>query len=119
MQIKGVEGLTVGQVQDEVRQGAKFVVFSYAMSFLVVTLKRSSDVTFIRAGQSAFVASLPYTLLSMFLGWWGFPWGLIYTPMAIIENLGGGKDVTREVMAAFGAPAGGPPQQGLPPVQMR
>jgi hypothetical protein len=117
MQIKGIEGLTVGQVQDEVRQGAKFVVFSYAMSFLVITLKRSSDITFIRAGQSAFGASLPYTLLSFFLGWWGFPWGLIYTPMAIIENLSGGKDVTAEVMSAFGA--GGPPQQGLPPVQVQ
>jgi hypothetical protein len=120
MQIKGVEGLTVQQVQDEVRQGAKFVVFSYAMSFLVITLKRSSDITFIRAGQSAFGAGLPYTLLSFFLGWWGFPWGLIYTPMAIIENLSGGKDVTREVMTAFGGgDGGGPPQQGLPPVQVQ
>ena len=73
MAIKGVEGLNVGEVQDQVRQGAKFVVFGYCLSFLIITLKRSSDVTFIRAGDSAVVASLPYTLLSLVLGWWGFP----------------------------------------------
>lgn len=113
--IKGVEGLSVGEVQDQVRQGAKFVVFGYCMSFLVITLKRSSDVTFIRAGQSAFMVGLPYTLLSLFIGWWGFPWGLVYTPMVVIQNLSGGKDVTLEVMSAFG---GNAPPPGLPPVQV-
>jgi hypothetical protein len=110
MQIKGVEGLSVGEVQDQVRQGAKFVIFGYCMSFLIITLRRSSDVTFVRAGQSAFAAGLPYTLLSLFIGWWGFPWGLIYTPMVIIENLSGGKDVTNEIMAGLGgnAPPPGP-----------
>ena len=120
MQIKGIEGLTPLQVQAELRQGAKFVCFTYAMSFLIVSLKRSSDPTFIRPGQSAFGAGLPYTVLSFFLGWWGFPWGLIYTPMAIIENLGGGRDVTAEVVSMLGLEAGGgPPQQGLPPVQVK
>lgn len=114
--IKGVEGLSVGEVQDQVRQGAKFVLFGYCMSFLVITLKRSSDVTFVRAGQSPVVVGLPYTLLSLFLGWWGFPWGFIYTPMVLIQNLGGGKDVTAEVMSAFGVSAA---PQGLPPVQMK
>jgi hypothetical protein len=116
MSIKGVEGLTVGDVQDQVRQGAKFVVFGYCMSFLIITLRRSSDVMFIRAGDSAFVASLPYTLLSLFLGWWGFPWGLVYTPMVVIQNLAGGKDVTQEVMTMF---AGSAPPPGLPPVQVK
>ncbi|MDP3154651.1 MAG: hypothetical protein Q8N23_18375 [Archangium sp.] len=116
MTIKGVEGLTVGDVQEQVRQGAKFVVFGYCVSFLIMTLRRSSDVTFIRAGQSAFAAGLPYTLLSFFVGWWGFPWGLIYTPMVLIQNLGGGTDVTSQIMASFGA---GEPPQGLPPVQVR
>lgn len=114
--IKGVEGLSVGEVQDQVRQGAKFVVFGYCMSFLVITLRRSSDITFVRAGESPFVAGLPYTVLSLFLGWWGFPWGLVYTPMVLIQNLGGGNDVTAEVMNAFGVSAA---PQGLPPVQMK
>ena len=117
MEIKGIEGLTVGEVQDHLRRGGKFVVFSYCMSFLVVTLRRSSDVMFIKAGESAFVASLPYTLLSLVIGWWGFPWGLIYTPMAVITNLSGGKDVTGIIMNQL-APMQGHPQ-GLPEVQVK
>jgi len=29
------------------------------------------------------------TLYSLFLGWWGFPWGIIMTPVQIIKNIGG------------------------------
>jgi hypothetical protein len=42
---------------------------------------------------------LPYTLISLVLGWWGIPWGLIFTPAAIFTNLCGGKDVTQDVLA--------------------
>lgn len=118
MQIKGVENLTVGEVQNLVRSGGRFVVFAWCVSLLLVTFKRSSDIHFVKPGEGTFGASLPYTLLSLVLGWWGFPWGLIYTPMAIIQNLGGGKDVTAEVMNLLGAGAPGPGGGGLPPVQV-
>ena len=36
----------------------------------------------------------------MVLGWWGFPFGVIYTPMSIFTNLRGGKDMTAEIMAS-------------------
>lgn len=119
MDIKGLEGLTVADVQQEVSRGGKFVIFSYAMSFLVVTLKRSSAVHFIRAGGGTFGPSLPYTLLSFFIGWWGFPWGLIYTPMAIIQNLAGGTDVTAAVMEQLGGMPAPQLHQGPPPVQVK
>jgi hypothetical protein len=31
-----------------------------------------------------------YTLISALFGWWGFPWGFLYTPQAIYRNLCGG-----------------------------
>jgi hypothetical protein len=31
-----------------------------------------------------------YTLVSAVAGWWGIPWGFIYTPQAIYRNLHGG-----------------------------
>lgn len=105
MQIVGIEGLSTGEVQDELRKGARFVIFTYCISLLVVTFKRGTDIHFIRAGQGAVGKGMPYTLLSLFLGWWGFPFGLIYTPMCIIENLSGGKDVTAEVSGMFQLPA--------------
>lgn len=99
MKIVGVEGLSVHQLRDEVSRGGRFVVYGYCVSLLILTFKRSSDITFVRAGQSPVVAGLGWTFLSFFLGWWGFPWGFIYTPMVLIQNLGGGTDVTAQVMA--------------------
>jgi hypothetical protein len=56
---------------------------------------------------------MPYTLLSAVAGWWGFPFGLIFTPISIIQNLAGGKDVTGHFRAALsGPPAPGPPAPG-------
>lgn len=102
--ILGMDGLSTAQVQDELRRGGRFVVFEYCVSFFVTTLRRSSDVYFIRAGQGTFGLSLGYTLLSLFLGWWGIPWGFIYTPRCLATNLLGGKDVTEQVVPALLAP---------------
>ena len=103
--IQGMENMTVGQLQEELDRGAKFVVFEYCISILVMTFRRSSDVYFIRAGESTTSRSIGYTLLSLFLGWWGIPWGFIYTPMCLATNLGGGKDVTEAVVSSLLATA--------------
>lgn len=119
MRILGIERLGPGEIQDELRKGAKFVIFTWCISLLVVTLKRGTDVYFVRAGEGTFGKHLPWTLLTFFVGWWGFPFGLIYTPMCLIQNLAGGKDVTAELAPVFlqatGAPAPPPPAGGLPP----
>ena len=101
MKIVGIEGLSVHQLRDEVNRGGRVVVYGYCVSMLILTFKRSSDVTFVRAGQSPVVAGLGWTFLSLFLGWWGFPWGLIYTLGALATNLGGGRDVTKELMHSY------------------
>jgi hypothetical protein len=114
--IMGLDGLTPAQVEAEVQRGGKFVYYSYVVSILVLTFRRNSDVHFVRSHESAVVKGLPYTLLkiadfhaelwpkamrtllTLVAGWWGFPWGLIRTPIAIVSNLSGGTDVTRQVM---------------------
>lgn len=98
MAIKGLENLTFEQLNQELRQGAKFVIYSYAISIVILTFKRSSEIFYIRPGESAVVKGMPYTLISLFLGWWGFPFGPIFTIWALVSNLGGGKDVTQEVV---------------------
>ena len=52
MAIKGIENLSNAQIDEELRKGAKFVVFQYCISVLVMSFKRSSDVHFVRAGES-------------------------------------------------------------------
>ena len=101
MKIKNADGLTVAEVQQEINYGGKFVIFEYTISIIFMTFKNPTDIYFIRSDQSHWGKSLPFTILTLILGWWGFPWGIIYTPMALFTNLSGGKDVTQEVMQSF------------------
>ena len=99
MKIKNVEGLTTQQLNNELAQGGKFVIYQFTISIVVMTFRRSSDIYFVRAGESAVAKGLGYTALSLLFGWWGIPWGPIYTIGSLINNLGGGKNVTQEVLA--------------------
>jgi len=110
MKIEGVEGMTTADVVGEVQNGAKFVIYQYCISLLIVTFKRGSDIYFIKAGETALANGIPYTLLSLLLGWWGIPWGPIYTIQSLAVNLAGGNDVTKEVVASM-APLGLPPEE--------
>ena len=107
--ILGVEGKTYAQLQSEINSGGKFVVFEYCISVLIMTFKRNSDVYYIEPGQSALLKGLPFILLSMVPGWWGIPWGFIYTPMALFTNFSGGKNVTPQIMAALAPKVTTPP----------
>ena len=104
MNIQGIAGMSAEQLQHEVARGGRFVIYQYVVSALVITFRRSSDVYFVRGGESAAAKGLPWTALTFFAGWWGFPWGLIYTPMALFKNLGGGTDVTAAVLSSLGLP---------------
>jgi len=101
MKMKGTEGLSAADMQLEVDKGARFVHFAWTVSLLLFTLKRSSDVYFIRAGENAVAKSLPYTIITVLLGWWGFPWGPKYTIDSLRTNIRGGREVTDEVMSVI------------------
>ena len=101
MAISGMESLTPDEVADELSRGARFVVFQYCISLVFITFRRASKIHFIRAGHGTFARSLPYTLVSLLLGIWGIPWGLIFAPAAIMTNLLGGKNVTDDVLASI------------------
>jgi hypothetical protein len=101
MKIQGIEGMTGTELSIELQQGGTFVIFQYCISILVLTFKRSSNIYFIRAGESAVGKGLVFSLISFLLGWWGIPWGPIYTIQSLVTNFRGGKDVTQEVMASL------------------
>lgn len=101
MKIIGVEGLDEQQLASELQQGARFVIYEYCISLLVVTFKRPSNIYFVRSGESAITKGLGFSLVSLVLGWWGIPWGPIYTVGSFMTNFGGGRDVTHEVAASL------------------
>lgn len=100
MKIVGLEGMTDEQIERELGRGGRFVVFEYCISIIVMTFKNPTDVYFVRAGESTLGRSFGYTMVSLVLGWWGFPWGPIYTIASLVTNLSGGKDVTNEILEA-------------------
>lgn len=101
IKITGIEGMSKAQIDFEVQRGARFVFYQYCISILVLTFKRPSSIYFLRAGESRVAKGLPFSLISLFLGWWGIPWGPIYTIGSFITNFKRGKDVTQEVLQSL------------------
>jgi hypothetical protein len=86
--------------QENTDPSGRWVVFEYCISLVAVTFRRPSRPFHIKPGQRAWVRALPYTGISLLLGWWGLPWGVIYTPLTIYTNLCGGCDITARVQEA-------------------
>jgi hypothetical protein len=103
LKIRGIEGMKAGEVHFEIGRGARFVFFQYCISVVVLTFRRPSDIYFLRQGESAVTRGLPFTLLSLMAGWWGIPWGPIYTIQSVYNNSRGGKDVTESVLHSLRA----------------
>jgi len=102
--IVGIEGMTSQQVAFELQQGAKFVQYQYCVSALIITFKRGTDIYFVRAEENRSVKGLQWTLLSALAGWWGIPWGPIYTIQSLWVNLRGGHDLTPQAASVLRLP---------------
>lgn len=98
MKIVGLEGLTGVQLNRELKNGARFVIFQYCISIFILTFKRSSSVYFVKANEKRVFKSFGFSIISFLLGWWGIPWGPIYTVESLRINFKGGRDVTHKVL---------------------
>jgi len=96
--IRGLGRLTVGEMRTAVKDGARFVVFEYVLSFLFGARRRTSPIFFVRPGESIIWQSLRYNLITLVFGWWSFPFGPAFTIGAIRDNLRGGHDVSAQVI---------------------
>ncbi|MDR6920591.1 MULTISPECIES: hypothetical protein [Chryseobacterium] len=99
--IKNMEGLTHEQINHELQRGARFVHFQYTISIIIMTFKRGSDIYFIKSDDVSVKYSWKYSLLTFVFGWWGFPFGPIYSISSLYSNFKGGKDITQEVLNHF------------------
>ena len=98
VQIKGIDNMTVEEIVAAVDAGGRFVVYQWAVSIIIASFRNSTDILFVPGTSNRVVRGLPYTFLSFVLGWWGIPWGPIYTVQALWQNLSGGKDLTDAVL---------------------
>jgi hypothetical protein len=116
MKIIGIEGMTADEVRNEVSRGGRFVCYQYCVSVLVMTFKRPSSIYFIKGGHSKVSKGIPFSLISFLVGWWGIPWGPIWTIGSLVKNFGGGKDVTDAVLSSMKSPAPSPAQTAPRPL---
>jgi hypothetical protein len=101
MKLKGVEGMSIATLEQEVQQGGRFVIYTFVFSIIIMTFRRSSPIYYIKPHTGAVGPGLKYTLITLLIGWWGIPWGPIYSIGGLISNFRGGKNVTAEVMNSF------------------
>ncbi len=113
MNIRGTEGLSPADLQSEIARGARFVSYQWCLSLLVVTLKRDTRLHYLRPGETGFLPGFLWSAFSLVGGWWGIPWGPIYTIGSLWTNLRGGIDVTAAVSAELAADHGAP---AVPPL---
>src|SRR5260370_12502045 len=99
--IKCIDGMTPDQIAFEVNRGGKFVCYRYCFSAMVVTVMRGTDIYFVRAGENRILKGLPWTLLTLLLGWWGIPWGPIRSVQSVWINCSLGIDLTANVVSAM------------------
>lgn len=97
MRVVGIETLSAEQRLQAERDGGRYVFFEYCISLVFISLRRPSAIYFLHQGRSGFLLGLRYSVVSLLLGWWGLPWGIIYTPLTILTNMMGGEDVTEQV----------------------
>ncbi len=95
------DAMPIAILKQKIAAGAKFVTFQYTVSILFATFKRPSSIYFVDANESTMKHSWHLSTLTAVLGWWGLPWGPIYTIGTFIINFGGGKNVTDIVMQQF------------------
>jgi hypothetical protein len=96
---RGLEAMTFQDFDQLLAVGGRFVFYEYCISFVLLTLRRASKVHLLAHGKRGLLRGLPYSILSLLFGWWGLPWGFIYTPLTLVTNVKGGCDITQEVKA--------------------
>ncbi|HOV26188.1 MAG TPA: S41 family peptidase [Pseudobacteroides sp.] len=101
--IIGINNMTYEQLVNEVNRGARFKYFYTCVSVLIVTNRNISDIYFIPAGESEFNYHFKHSLITLLFGWWGIPWGIIWTISSLANNLNGGEDITQEVLDTINA----------------
>lgn len=85
------------RIRSKLQAGARCIRYQYCISCLFWSFKQTSSVKFINPGESYVSPGIKYSLVSLLLGWWGIPWGPIWTVSTLINNFRGGCDITEEV----------------------
>lgn len=81
-----------------IKQTTETTQFQACFSFLVLSTKSPSRF-FIRGHDNTILMGTIYTIITLIFGWWGIPWGPIYTLETLYRNATGGhKQVVGDML---------------------
>ena len=83
VKIETEEKLSFTELEAEISAGSRFVMFQYCVSIVALSFRMFSPAILLSPGDSSTKYILKYNMITMLFGWWGIPWGPIYT----IESL--------------------------------
>jgi hypothetical protein len=91
------------QLRQLKEEGGLVIAYSFVVSLGFITFNYPVFKKFENRPSSLrrSLQGFKWALMSFTLGWWGIPWGIIYTPISILVNLAGGHDVTDEFIQKF------------------
>ena len=82
-----------------VMAGKRYVIYPYVASLLVLTFRRNmGSVRLVETGNWPMGPLFGAATITTFFGWWGFPWGIIWSPLALFNLWCGGRDATKEIL---------------------
>ena len=76
-----------------ITRDTQIVRFLFVFSFILFTSKVPSR-WYVKGKDNTSLAVSSYALGTAIAGWWGIPWGPIYTVQALYENLRGGYRIS-------------------------
>ena len=71
--------------------------FETCFSFVLLTSLFSSRYLFEHKDSAAFTGFI-YTIFALLFGWWGIPWGFVYTVKSVVNNITGGHKKTIQAL---------------------
>lgn len=84
----------------KIEPDTEIVQFQLCMSFLIMTFKIPSRY-YVKGHYNTYLVSGMYSLISLIFGWWGIPWGPIYTVQVVAQNIKGGKIFTVKSLLSY------------------
>jgi hypothetical protein len=85
----------------EVMAGRRYVTYPFVVSLLVISFNRNiGGLRTVANGQWPVGPVFGAALVTILFGWWGFPWGIVWTPLALYYLWLGGRDSTKDILTA-------------------
>ena len=85
--------------EEMVMNGRRLVIYPYVFSIVVMTLRRNmAGVHVVETGKWPMGQLMGASLITSLFGWWGLPFGIIWSFINLFHLWNGGRDLTKSVL---------------------